>query len=199
MHIKLWLTAVGIILFPTYSVAHQIGYGGRFVAGFTHPVFGFDHLVAMLSVGILSKQIGGKAVWALPVVFVALMLGGGALAMSGLPLISVELAIAISVLSLGVAIVAAGHWPFMVAMIIVGFFAIFHGHAHGTEMPRMVWPVHYALGFSVATAAIHICGIAIGIVTDQFSNGKMALRYLGAAIAGIGIHLIYSLTTQSLH
>lgn len=187
---KIVLATVGIVsLFPSISYAHG-GSGGGFMAGLTHPVLGFDHLLAMLGVGILSAQMGGQAIWRVPLTFVLVMLVGGILGINGIPLFSVEMGIALSVLALGVAIALEKKLLPLLAMVFVGFFAIFHGHAHGTEMPSLSKPLFYACGFVLGTAGIHVAGVLIGIITERLKDGAQLLRYAGAGIAGIGFHLI---------
>lgn len=187
---KIVLATVGIVPFlPSISYAHE-GSGGGFVAGLTHPVLGFDHLLAMLSVGILSAQMGGRAIWKVPFTFVLVMLGGGILGINGIPIFSVELGIALSVLGLGVAIALEKKLSSLLAMVFVGFFAIFHGHAHGTEMPSLSKPLFYACGFVLGTAGIHIAGVLVGIIAERLKDGAQLLRYAGAGIAGVGFHLI---------
>ena len=187
---KIVLATVGIVsLLPSISYAHE-GSGGGFIAGLTHPVLGFDHLLAMLSVGILSAQMGGQAIWRVPLTFVLVMLAGGILGINSVPLFSVELGIAVSVLALGIAIALEKKLPPLFAMVFVGFFAIFHGHAHGTEMPSLSKPLFYACGFVIGTAGIHIAGVLIGIIAERLKEGKQLLRYAGAGIAGVGFHLI---------
>ncbi len=179
-----------LLFFPQFVYAHQAGAGGGFVAGVTHPVLGFDHLLAMLSVGILSAQMGGRAIWTVPATFVSVMLVGGILGIQGVPFFSIELGITISVLALGISIASERKFPTLLAMLFVGFFAIFHGYAHGDEIPYLVEPVYYALGFVTGTAGIHIAGVIVGLAAEKFNDGEQLLRYLGAAIAGIGFHLI---------
>jgi len=174
---------------PGVSYAHVVGSGGGFMAGLNHPVLGFDHLLAMLSVGILSAQMGGRAIWTVPATFVAVMIVGGVLGMQGIRLMSVETGIALSVLALGIALAAEKKLPPLLAMLFVGVFALFHGHAHGTEMPYLAEPLFYAAGFVVGTAAIHIVGVLIGVAADRLRLGGQ-LRYLGAGIAGVGFHLM---------
>lgn len=181
-----------LLIFPSFAFAHEVGVGGDFISGFNHPVLGFDHLLAMLSVGILSAQIGGKAIWNVPITFVIVMLFGGILGVYRVDLVSVELGIVCSILALGIAIAASKKLPYFIAMMFVGFFAIFHGHAHGTEMPSLAEPVLYALGFVVGTAIIHIAGVMIGLLAKKFKDGQQLLRYLGASIAGIGFYLVFS-------
>jgi len=187
---KVVLATAGIVSFlPNIVYAHE-GAGGGFMAGLTHPVLGFDHLLAMLSVGILSAQMGGQAIWRVPLTFVLVMLGGGVLGINGVPMISVELGIAFSVLALGVAIALQKKLPPLLAMVFVGIFAIFHGHAHGTEMPSLSKPLFYACGFVLGTAGIHVAGVLIGIIAERLKDGAQLLRYAGAGIAGIGFHII---------
>ena len=178
-----------LLLCPTLAHAHAAS-GSGFMAGLNHPVLGFDHLLAMISVGILSAQMGGRAVWSVPTTFVGVMLIGGVLGMLKLPLFSIELGIAFSVFALGISLAAERKLPSTWAMIFVGFFAIFHGYAHGEEMPSMVQPALYASGFIVGTAGIHICGVIIGLIAKKSSKATQFLRFVGAGIAGIGIHLM---------
>jgi urease accessory protein len=129
-----------IFLFaPLTAQAHVLPEAGGFTVGLTHPVLGFDHLLAMVSVGILSAQMGGRAIWAVPATFVSVMVMGGTLGIAGIGILGVEFGIAVSVLALGIALAAEKKLPPIAAMLFVGFFAIFHGHAHGTEI---------SLGFS---------------------------------------------------
>jgi len=185
----LWFIAL-LSLLPALAQAHEMGHGGGFMVGLKHPVLGFDHLLAMVSVGILSAQMGGKAIWTVPATFVGVMLVGGILGIMGVPLFSVEHGIAFSVLALGVALAAKEKLPVPLAMLFVGFFAIFHGHAHGTEMPNLSKPALYALGFVTGTAGIHIGGVLIGLVSQKSARGTEFLRFVGAGIAGIGFHLL---------
>lgn len=178
------------LLFPNIVFAHGSAPSTGFIAGLSHPVLGFDHLLAMVSVGILSAQMGGRAIWRVPLTFVIIMLIGGVLGMLGISLFSVELGIAFSVLALGIALAVDKKLSPMLAMIFVGFFAIFHGHAHGTEMPNLVKPTLYVFGFVVGTAAIHIVGVLVGVFAKKIKHGAQLLRYVGAGIAGIGFYLI---------
>jgi urease accessory protein len=181
---------LGFCLFPALAQAHQVGDSGGFMSGLSHPVLGLDHLLAMISVGILSAQMGGRAMGLVPAAFGGLMLVGGVLGIYGIPFFSVELGIAASVVALGIALAAEKKVPVFLAMIAVGFFALFHGHAHGTEMPELAEPLLYASGFVVGTALIHLAGLSIGLVSNTFLGGPQFMRYVGAGIAGIGIHLI---------
>lgn len=179
-----------VLLSPAWAFAHSVGGDGGILAGLSHPVLGFDHLLAMVSVGILSAQMGGRAVWTVPATFVTVMLIGGLLGMAGIPLISVEIGIAFSVLALGIALAAGKKLPAFVAMGFVGFFAVFHGHAHGTEMPHLAQPALYVMGFLMGTVGLHLWGVMIGLFASRSDRGSSFLRYLGAGISGIGFHLL---------
>lgn len=160
---------------------------GSFIGGLTHPILGMDHLLAMLSVGIISAQIGGKAIWTVPTTFVLLMAAGGLVGLAGINFTAVELGIAISVLALGLAIFAKQTIPLAVVMVAVGLFALFHGYAHGAEMPSVAEPIKYALGFLTGTAVIHITGVLIGDIPGHYKYGSAILRGLGVIIAVFGI------------
>jgi urease accessory protein len=186
------LLAIALLAVPGLASAHAVGDGGGFSAGLGHPVLGFDHLLAMVSVGILSAQMGGRAMWSVPATFVSMMLFGGLLGIYGIPFFSVEYGIAVSVMALGIALAIEKKMPNVLAMVFVGFFALFHGHAHGTEMPVLAAPAAYSLGFVIGTACLHIVGVAIGLVSQRAPQSAQALRFVGASIAGIGFHLIVS-------
>ncbi len=182
---------LAILSLASLSAAHAHGVqGGGFVNGLMHPVFGPDHLLAMVAVGILSVQIGGKALWTVPTAFVALMLLGGFLGMQNVLFPAVETGIAASVLALGVALASYKNLPVAAAMVFVGVFALFHGYAHGQEMPAIASPWLYALGFVIATASLHIVGLLIGVLAHKIKNGDTLLRYTGAGIAGIGFAIL---------
>ncbi len=189
---KVLLAISYLLLFPAFAYGHEIGgsAGGGFFSGLLHPVLGLDHFLAMVSVGSLSAQIGGKAIWTVPTTFVSVMLVGGILGMVGVPLISVELGIAFSVFALGVALAAGKNVPVVSSMIFVAVFALFHGHAHGSEMPIAAYPALYALGFVVGTGGIHVLGVLFGLATGKLPKGPILLRVVGAAIAAVGLHLL---------
>lgn len=142
-------------LIPSFLFAHDEG-GSGFISGLTHPVLGLDHLLAMISVGILSAQIGGRAILLVPSVFVVVMLIGGLIGIQGNVIPYVELAIALSVIVLGLAIMIEKKFPILITMIFVGVFAFFHGNAHGLEMPTLAHPIMYAGGFVLGTTLIHL-------------------------------------------
>lgn len=171
--------------------AHAHGVqGGGLINGLMHPVFGIDHLLAMVAVGVLSVQIGGKALWTVPAAFVGLMLVGGLMGMKNVAFPPVELGIAASVLALGIALAFDKNLPIIAAMCFVGVFALFHGYAHGQEMPAIASPTLYALGFVIATAGLHIAGLFIGALANKIKHGEVLLRYTGAGIAGIGFAIL---------
>lgn len=173
--------------------AHEIHSGGGFMSGFNHPVLGFDHLLAMLSVGMLSTQLCGRAIWTVPLAFVTFMLVGGILGLYAIAVPFVEIGIALSVLLLGLAIAFDRQIPLLFAMAFVGVFAIFHGHAHGAEMPELASPVLYALGFLLGTAVIHLGGVMIGLGMQKMTGQRNLMRVTGAAIAAMGGYLLAGL------
>lgn len=164
---------------------------GGFASGFQHPLFGLDHLLAMLAVGIWGAQMGGRRVWTLPVTFPLIMAFGGIAGMAGLYLPEVELGIALSVLALGLAIAFAWR-PFEpVAVLLIAVFAVFHGYAHGVELPNAADPAAYSVGFVIATGLIHVAGIGIGLLIGKLFDGWVS-RGLGAAIAASGLYFIWA-------
>jgi urease accessory protein len=190
------LTVLTLCLVPTAALAHPaIGNASGFVHGFMHPLGGLDHQLAMILVGIFAYQLGGRALWLVPLSFIAMMAVGGFLGVTATPLPFVEIGIALSVLVLG-AIVAFGvKAPLAVAMGVVGLFAIFHGHAHGTEMPMDVSGATYGAGFMLATAVLHAVGIGIGMVVGLMSRtfGNTVYRVAGgvASVAGLALLIGY--------
>ncbi len=173
------------------SVANAHGVqGGGLINGLAHPVFGPDHLLAMVAVGILSVQIGGKAIWTVPSAFLTFMLIGGILGMNKIPFPVVETGIAVSVVVLGIAIALDKGIPTLLAMAFVGLFGMFHGYAHGMEMPLVAQPALYATGFILSTAGLHIAGVFIGVISHKIPKGDMVLRVLGAFIAAVGVAIL---------
>lgn len=174
------------------ALAHTTGGGritGGLLSGLSHPVLGLDHLLAMLAVGLWGAQLGGRAIWTLPVAFPVVMAFGGALGILNVPLPAVEFGIAGSVIVLGAVIALAARPPLWIGAAIVGAFALFHGHAHGAELPGSADPVAYGLGFVVATGMIHAAGIGLGMVT-RLPSGVAALRMAGAAICATGVWIV---------
>jgi urease accessory protein len=180
------------VLAPSLAFAHTgIGQTVGFAHGFTHPVSGLDHVLAMILVGVLAWQLGGRALWLVPTTFVSVMAIGGALGMMGISVPFVEAGIAFSVIVLGAVVALGIRAPLAIAAGVVGLFAIFHGHAHGSEMPAAAAGIAYAAGFMLATSVLHIAGIAIGYLIGKISEqqGAIVMRSAGAiaAVAGIGL------------
>lgn len=174
------------------NTAHAHGVqGGGLINGLAHPVFGPDHLLAMVAVGILSVQIGDRAIWTVPSAFLVFMLIGGILGIKEIPFPAVETGIAASVLVLGLAIALAKKMPVILAMAFVGFFGLFHGYAHGMEMPSVAEPALYATGFIISTAGLHIAGVFIGLISHRIPSGDVVLRVIGAVIAAIGLYILF--------
>lgn len=169
---------------PVYA---HIGTGlpGGFASGFKHPLTGWDHLLAMVSVGIWGAFLGRPLVYSLPVIFPVMMVGGAILGMFSVPMPPVELGIAVSVLVLGLCICLAIEAPAWAACAIVATFAVFHGYAHGLELPSAADPIGYSVGFVLATGLLHVFGIGIGLLNAR-PNGIIVTRGLGAAVALAG-------------
>jgi urease accessory protein len=166
---------------------------GGLVAGLEHPLSGPDHLLAMVAVGLWGAFLGRPLIVLLPVIFPTVMAFGGALGMIGAPMPPVEIGIALSLLALGGAIALGWRAPIWLASIIVAIFAIFHGYAHGTELPSMADPIAFSLGFVLATGSLHVAGIAIGLIARR-PGGAAAIRGLGVAIALVGIYYLTAAT-----
>lgn len=162
---------------------------GGFLSGYIHPLSGLDHLLAMVAVGIWGATLGRPLIWALPIAFPLMMVVGGILGIARIPLPFVQAGVATSVIALGLAIALAWRAPISVAIAIVAVFAIFHGHAHGTELPSTGQPAAYAAGFVVSTGLLHLAGIAIGLL-KSLSYGEKLLRAAGAAIAATGVWIL---------
>ncbi|MBV7409718.1 HupE/UreJ family protein [Maritimibacter sp. DP1N21-5] len=186
------LAALPMVLFASAAMAHTDGDVGGFVSGFTHPILGWDHVIAMVAVGLWGAFLGKPAIWILPVVFPLVMALGGALGVMGVPLPAVEAGIALSGVVLGLLIAFAVRAPLWVAGVIVGIFAIFHGHAHGTELPDAANPFAYGIGFVIGTGLLHLAGIALGLLVG-FTAGRVVVRAAGAAIAAVGGAFLFGL------
>ena len=166
------------------------GLAGGFAAGFNHPLAGFDHLLAMVSVGLWGAFLGRPLIYALPVIFPAVMVAGAALGMLNVPLPPVEIGIALSVLVLGGCIVLSLKAPVWTASLIVSTFAVFHGYAHGKELPSAADPMGYSVGFVIATGLLHVLGICIGFLNDR-PGGMLATRSTGGLIGAMGVWYLY--------
>lgn len=193
------IAVTGLMVSAVPARAHEAeSLAGGFFAGFSHPLSGPDHMLAMIAVGLWGAFLGRPLIFLLPAVFPAVMAIGGVLGMAGAPVPPVEVGIAFSVVILGIAVAAAWRAPVWLAVAITALFGLFHGYAHGLELPSMADPISYSLGFVVATGLLHVVGIAIGAVRSA-PRGAMAVRTAGAliALAGIGF-LVVALTPQGM-
>lgn len=188
-HFSSLVIAMILITFTSTLNAHEGAEGitGGFISGFLHPVLGWDHVVAMVAVGLWGTFLGKPAIWTLPVVFPLVMAFGGALGVMGVPVPAVETGIATSAIVLGIMVAFAVRPPIYIAAIIVGAFAVFHGHAHGTELPNAANPLAYSIGFVLSTGLLHLSGIAFGLLV-KWPVGKYIVQAAGAliALAGVG-------------
>ena len=190
------LVTAALLLAPSVAFAHPgHGEGGSLLAGFVHPFSGIDHLLAMTAVGVIAAHLGGRALWAVPVTFVAVMALGGMFGAAGVSLPFTEAAIALSVLVFGLVIFSGIAPPVLVSMALVGIFAIFHGHAHGAEMPVGGSGAVYGIGFMGATALLHGFGITLGLTIRRFDEApkRRVMQTCGVAIALIGAGLTIGL------
>jgi urease accessory protein len=184
------LPAAAALLFPALAHAHP-GHDGHeltwdFRAGAAHPLMGMDHILAMVAVGLWAAQLGGRARWLVPAAFVGVMALGGALGRSGVVMVpGVEQGIAASVLVLGLLIAAAVRLPVAASMALVGGFAVFHGFAHGAEMPTAAGGLGYGAGFVTSTALLHAAGVGLGLLAGKFSARVPRLAGWGIAAAGV--------------
>ena len=189
------LSLTAAIAWPQQAVAHvQGGEAAGFLSGILHPVSGLDHVLAMISVGLWGAQLGAPALWLLPVTFPMVMAFGGMLGLMGLALPGVEIGIVVSALGLGLAILLELRPPLWGAALVVGFFAVFHGHAHGTELPEGANGLLYSVGFVVSTGCLHGTGIALGFV-HRWGSGRVALRFAGAGVALAGVGFLWRALT----
>ena len=189
---KKFLAALAAIITPTAAFANTgVGTVHSVAQGFMHPVTGVDHVMAMAAVGFLAYTIGGRALWLVPAAFVSMMAVGGALGMSGVNLPFVELGIGLSIVAIGAAAAFGQNFSISAAMTLVGTFAVFHGFAHGAEMPADASGLTYGVGFMSATALLHAAGIAACFTVAKIAGkfGKVAARLGGgvAALAGVAM------------
>ena len=174
------------LLLATPAFAHTGEGSGGFLAGLAHPVFGPDHVVAMIAVGLWGAFLGQPAIFLLPIVFPLVMAFGGVLGILGAPLPAVETGIASSAIVLGVMVALAARPPLWIAAVLVGAFAIFHGYAHGRELPDGANAVAFSAGFVIATGLLHLTGIAFGLLT-RWPAGRLAVRGAGGVVALVGL------------
>jgi len=182
-----------LLILPLTTRAHSISHTENvFAAGLFHPVLGYDHLLAMLCVGLLSTQLGRRAIWLVPLFFVLAMLVGATLGILGAPFSSVERGIAISVLFFGLLMLVPGSLPVLPVGLAVMFFALFHGYAHGVEMPDTANVYLFMAGFAAGTALIHLAGVLIGLTARKLNRGFVWLRFSGCAIAIAGLYFVFA-------
>ena len=185
-------TVAVLLAAATPAFAHtQQGQAAGFLTGLRHPTSGLDHVLAMICVGLWGAQLGAPAIWLLPVTFPMVMAIGGFFALLGMPLPGVELGIAASAILLGSLVAREARPPLWLAAAIVAFFAVFHGHAHGAELPAGQSGLLYSVGFVIATGCLHASGIAIGLV-HRWEWGKVLLRAAGVGVAAAGIYFLWS-------
>lgn len=179
------------LLFTLPAFAHtERGQAMGFVTGLKHPWSGLDHVLAMIAVGIWGAQLGAPAIWLLPVTFPLVMSLGAFMGLLGIPLPGIEIGIALSAILLGAMVLGEVRAKLVFAALLVGFFAIFHGHAHGTELPPGQSGLLYSMGFVIATGCLHGVGIAIGLI-HHWPVGKLALRVAGAFITIMGVTFLW--------
>jgi len=179
------LALVTMLATATAAAAHTGGIQGGFASGFFHPVLGWDHVAAMVAVGIWGAFLGRPAIFLLPILFPIVMAFGAALGIAGVPISNIETGIALSSIVLGLLVLFGIRTPLWVAALVVGIFAICHGYAHGVELPESLNPFAYAIGFIVSTGLLHLCGIGIGFLLGV-KGGNYIVRGFGALIASVG-------------
>ncbi|MBR0566857.1 HupE/UreJ family protein [Azoarcus sp. L1K30] len=184
---------IGLIgsLFPLAALAHtESGQAAGLLSGLSHPVSGLDHVLAMVAVGLWGAILGAPAIWTLPVAFPVMMAFGGLLGLLGIPLPGVEIGIALSAVILGSAVLTQVRPSLGIATAIVAVFAVFHGHAHGTELPEGASGLLYSMGFVIATGLLHGAGIVIG-TADRWQAGRQAIRAAGGSVALAGLFFLW--------
>jgi urease accessory protein len=183
--------SVALLLATLPALAHvQEGQAAGFLTGLAHPVSGLDHVLAMVAVGLWGAQLGVPAIWLLPVTFPLVMAFGGFLGLVGIPLPGVETGVALSALALGLAVATSWRPPLAISALMVAAFAVFHGHAHGTELPAGQSGLTYSIGFVMATGLLHLAGISIGLI-HRWPVGRVVLRVLGAGVAAGGLFFLW--------
>ena len=185
-------TVVLPLLLCAQSALAHVGQGeaSGMLTGFLHPLSGWDHILAMVAVGLWGAQLGTPAIWVLPVAFPLVMAFGGMLGFLGVPVPGIEYGIAASAIVLGAAVAFELRPPLVIAALVVGSFAIFHGHAHGTELPPGESALLYSMGFVIATGCLHAIGIGIGTVHRR-AWGRKVLRAAGSGVAVGGFFFMW--------
>jgi urease accessory protein len=189
---RLSLATLFLLALAEPALAHTgTGAAFGFLSGFLHPVTGPDHLIAMVAVGLWGAQLGNPAIWILPITFPLVMALGGVLGVSGFDLPLAEAVIGLSGVALGLVVALRARPPLWIAAVLVGIFAIFHGYAHGKELPEAVDPIGYGVGFVTATGLLHLCGILLGTLI-RWRSGERLVRACGAAIGCVGAFFVLS-------
>jgi urease accessory protein len=179
------------VLWPLAAWGHvESGQAGGFLSGLSHPVSGLDHVLAMVAVGLWGAQLGAPALWVLPVAFPMMMAFGGMLGLMGMPLPGVELGVALSAMVLGALVLGGIRLSLTAAVLVVAFFAVFHGHAHGTELQAGQNAMLYSLGFVIATGLLHALGIGIGLI-QRWDLGRKLLRGAGGLVLAGGLYFFW--------
>ncbi|MBL9142164.1 MAG: HupE/UreJ family protein [Verrucomicrobiaceae bacterium] len=189
--------ALLLVMLGLPSLAHAhigVGHASGLLHGMAHPVSGLDHLCAMVAVGLWAAQCGGRTLWLVPLAFVSVMTVGGMLGAAGMPLPLVEQGIAASLLVLGLLMAAAVRLPLAASVGLVGLFALFHGHAHGTEMPDTASGLAYGLGFVIVTISLHLLGMGAGVLVQKWGSARL-LRFAGGAVTVCGVYLCLQFLT----
>jgi urease accessory protein len=190
--LALWSVALLIWFWPDIAIAHvESGEAGGFLSGVSHPVSGLDHVLAMVAVGLWGSQLGSPAVWLLPIAFPMMMALGGMLGLMGVPVPGVEIGIAVSGVVLGAMVLGDVKAPLVASLIMVGLFAIFHGHAHGTELSEGQNAMLYSLGFVISTGTLHAAGIGLGL-GHKWKSGAVLIRAAGAVVMMGGLFFLWS-------
>lgn len=187
-----WVAGIAAtLLVPSLAYAHPgSGPTGGLLPGLAHPLTGLDHIAAMVAVGLWAAQRGGRAIWLVPVSFVAAMSVGGLLGATGVSLPLVEPTIIVSVLVLGLLVATAVRFPLVASSLLVALFAVFHGHAHGTEMPATAAGLSYGIGFVLGTGLLHGCGVGVGVLAQNLLARPLLVRFAGVAIFALGSFLL---------
>ena len=187
------LTALAVIATASFSTAALAHVGDHshmgFIEGLLHPFSGIDHVLAMVAVGLWASQLGGRALWLLPLTFPVVMAAGAALGFGGVALLWVEIGITASVLVLGAVVALTLRPTLAVSLPLIGLFAALHGYGHGVELPASASALTYAAGFVAATLVLHAIGIAIGFAANRLPV-RFAARTAGGAIACVGLLLL---------
>lgn len=183
LFLLLFFSETGLAHVESSAAAGDAG----FVSGLLHPVTGLDHVVAMVAVGLWGAILGAPAIWLLPITFPLVMAVGAVLGVTGVPLPAVEVGVALSGIVLGLMVVFNVRAPLIVAFVVVAFFAIYHGHTHGTEIPEYGAPILFAAGFVISTGLLHVSGILLGLLF-RWQAGQVLVRTTGAAIAATGLY-----------